>query len=299
MSGLRKLVPSANSLLVFEAVARLQSFKAAAAEMNVTQPSISHSIKSLEVHLGVQLFERGNRGVRLTKVGAELSEDLVPALQQIEDRLRKISGRENQTITVAASTSVSAQWLLPLTLEFQRAHPGVNVRIMTTERNVEPDNEIDLSIRRGPLDWERANCWKLCGEELYTICSPDYVERAGPVRNLADLENHAIIHNIEPFRNRMQWHEWLMCNGYDGAPLPQTLVLNDYQLALQACIAGEGVALGWSITSKNLVDSGVLLRPLNNTYRTDHGFYILGPKNHEMSRTRLAFVEWVRENVGS
>lgn len=175
MSGLQKLLPSANALLVFEAAARLQNFKAAALEMNVTQPSISHTIKSLEAHLGVQLFERGNRGVRLTVVGAELNADLTPALKQIEDRLRVISGRKSYLITIAASTSVSAQWLLPLTAVFQREHPGISVRIMTTDRNIEPGNEIDLTIRRGPLNWDRPNSWYLCDEKLYTICSPAQV----------------------------------------------------------------------------------------------------------------------------
>ena len=297
MSGLRKLIPSANALLVFEAAARLQSFKAAALEMNVTQPSVSHSIKSMEAHLGVQLFVRGNRGVRLTKAGVELSADLSPALKQIEDRLHLISGRQNQTITIAASTSVSAQWLLPLTAVFQRSHPGISVRITTTDRDIDPGNEIDLTIRRGPLNWVRPNCWMLCKEQLYTICSPAYIERAGPVHGLDDLKNHAVIHNVEPYRNRMQWHEWCAHQGYADMSLPETLVLNDYQLALQACIAGEGIALGWSITSQNLVNSGVLLRPLANTFHTDHGFYIVGPKNIDMSGSRLKYVNWVRENV--
>jgi len=297
MSGLSKLLPSANSLLIFEAAARLQSFKAAAQEMNVTQPSVSHTIKLMEAHLAVQLFERGNRGVRLTKAGADLNADLAPALMQIEDRLRSISGHESQAITIAASTSVAAQWLLPLTAVFQRAHPGISVRIMTTDRNVEPGNEVDLTIRRRPLNWTRPNSWMLCEEELYTICSPAYIKRTGPVRNLDDLQHHAIIHNNEPFRNRMTWQDWLARQGYSGPSLPQTLFVNDYQLALQACIAGEGIALGWSITSKNLVDSDVLMRPLVNTLHTDHGFYMIGPKNIEMSRARMKYVEWLRRNV--
>ncbi|UWQ93159.1 LysR family transcriptional regulator [Rhodobacteraceae bacterium M382] len=297
MSGLQKLLPSANALLVFEVAARLQSFKAAALELNVTQPSISHTIKSMEAHLGVQLFERGNRGVRLTKAGAELNAVLTPALAQIEDRLRNISGHDSQTITIAASTSVAAQWLLPLTAIFQRAHPGINVRIMTTDRNVEPGNEVDLTIRRGLLNWSRPNSWMLCREELYTICSPAYLERAGPVRGLEDLKNHAIIHNAEPFRNRMTWQGWLKCQGFEGPELPETLVLNDYQLALQACLAGEGIALGWSITSKNLVDTGILVRPLCQEIHTDYGFYMIGPKALEISRARMKYVNWLRENV--
>ena len=79
MSNLRKLIPSAHSLLVFEAAARLQSFKAAAIEIHVTQPSVSHAIRAMEDQLGLRLLERGNRGVRLTRAGSELMADLAPA----------------------------------------------------------------------------------------------------------------------------------------------------------------------------------------------------------------------------
>lgn len=294
MSGMREILPSANALMASK---QPPGFKAAALEMNVTQPSISHTIKSMETHLGVPLFVRGNRGVRLTKAGSELSADLTPALKQIEDRLRRISGHDSQTITIAASTSVAAQWLLPLTAVFQRAHPDINVRIMTTDRNVEPGNEVDLTIRRGPLNWNRSNSWMLYEEKLYTICSPSYLKRTGPLRDPDDLRNHAISQNAEPFRNRMTWQEWLARQGDTGAPMPETLILNDYQLTLQACIAGEGIALGWSITSKDLVDSGILIKPLSNAIQTDHGFYMSGPKNMAVPRARMNYVEWLRKNV--
>jgi LysR family glycine cleavage system transcriptional activator len=161
MSDLRKLIPSAHSLLVFEAASRQQSFKAAADEMHVTQPSISQTIRAMEDHLGLRLFERQNRGVRLTRAGAGLMAELAPALRQIENALRDIKARESQTITVAASTSASAQWLLPITAQFQRHSPGVSVRILATDRNIEPGNEVDLAILRGPKNWTRRNCWHL------------------------------------------------------------------------------------------------------------------------------------------
>ncbi|MCP4045434.1 MAG: LysR family transcriptional regulator, partial [Gammaproteobacteria bacterium] len=267
MSGLRKLLPSANSLLIFEAAARTLSFKASAAELCVTQPSVSHAIKALEDHLGLKLFDRGNRGVRLTAVGAEIYAEVGPALHQIECRLRSVSERESHTLTIAASTSVAAQWLLPITSAFQRAYPDMKIKLMTTDRNVEPGSEVDLTIRRGPLNWQRQNCWHITDEVLYPICSASYLENAPQLNNLDDLKQHSIIHNSEPFRNRMGWQEWLNRLEYREDLLPETLVLNDYQLVLQACIAGEGVAMGWSITSHDMVKQKILLRPLPHTVR--------------------------------
>ncbi len=297
MSGLRKYLPSANALIVFEAAARLNSFKLAAEELNITQPSISHTIKGMEDRLGLKLFERGNRGVRLTVAGTDLMEDVGPSLKKIEAKLRRLSEQNEHVLTVAASTSVAAQWLLPLTAEFQRAHPDMHVRLVTTDRNIEPGDEIDLTIQRGPLHWDRANCWHLADEILYPICSNTYLARKGPMRGLRDLASQDIIHNAEPYRNRMSWLEWLKTQGVSDIHLPETLVLNDYQLVIQACIAGEGIALGWSITTGPLVDKGILVRPLDNQVHTNHAFYILGSKSARVSGRTRKYIDWIKAGV--
>ena len=297
MSKLRKLLPSPNALIAFESAARLNSFNLAARELGITQPSISQTIKAMEARLGVQLFERGNRGVRLTSAGAELMSDVEPALKKIETRLTSIAQRNSHVLTIAASTSVSAQWLLPLTASFQRVHPEINVRLMTTDRNVEPGDEVDLTIQRGPLDWDRANCWHLADEVLFVICSHAYLERKGPLLSVRDLVNHDIIHNAEPHRNRMNWQQWLDAQDIHDVTLPQTLVLDDYQLVIQACLAGEGIALGWSITTGPLVDQGILVQPLTNKVHTNHAFYILGPKSVQISKRKRKYIDWVKAGV--
>lgn len=298
MSDFRSLIPSAKSLLVFEAAARLLSFKSAAQELRVTQPSISHTIRALENHLGVRLFDRGNRGVRLTRSGADLMADLAPALRQIETSLRSIRSRGQNTITVAASTAASTQWLLPKVAEFRRENPDISVKIITTDRNIDPGDEADISIRRGPKNWTRNNCWHISDEVLYPICSPAYLEKYGPVREIADLRNHAILHNDEPFRKRMGWQEWLCFQQIENLELPETLILNDNQLVIQACIAGEGIALGWSFTTAHLVEQGILCRPLDHEVATDFAFYAISDETAEISSNKLKFVKWITDSAG-
>ncbi len=91
----------------------------------------------------------------------------------------------------------------------------------------------------------------------------------------------------------MGWQEWLNRLEYRDDLLPETLVLNDYQLVLQACIAGEGVAMGWSITSYDMVKQKILLRPLPHTVQTDFAFYVLGPKNSLLPHRKIQYVEWI------
>jgi LysR family glycine cleavage system transcriptional activator len=297
MSKFRKLLPSFNALLVFEVSARMRSFKLAAEELNVTQPSVSSTIKSLEEHLGVRLFQRNNRGVELTSAGLELASELSPALERIELKLKSLSDRNSDTLTIAASTSVSAQWLLPKTSDYKREHGDLSISIITTDRNLDPSDDMDFSIRRGPKKWDRPNCWHLSDEELYLICSPSYRERFGPIRGLSDLVNHKIIYNAEPYRKRMDWREWLDAQGCSDIKLPVSLVLNDYQLVLQACVAGEGVALGWSFTTRALIEAGFLEVPIENTVCTDFAFYIIAPTWKDVSKNKLNYVRWLSKNT--
>ena len=292
MTRLSKYIPSANSLLVFEAAARYLNFRLASEELRMTQPNVSHAIKAMEQHMGLLLFNRGNRGVSLTAAGSQLYATLHPALQQVEQALESLCYQDQHTITVAASTSVAAQWLLPLIAEYQRKFAGMKVQIITTDRNIDPGGEVDFSIRRGPRDLQSKNCWHIADENLYAICSPTYLASSPPLNKLSDLVNHTIIHNREPFRRRMSWEQWLAHFGSADVVLPESLILSDYQLVLQACMASEGVALGWSVTSGKLLQQGILVQPLPQQLTTDFAFYVMAAEQVNMPEHKQKFAHW-------
>ena len=70
-------------------------------------------------------------------------------------------------------------------------------------------------------------------------------------------------------------------------------ILNDNQLVIQACIAGEGIALGWSFTTSHLVEQGILVRPLDNEVVTDFAFYAIGEEMADFSNNKLRFIQWI------
>ena len=146
MSKLRSLVPSTHSLFVFEAAARTLSFKRAASELNVTQPSVSHSIKLLEKHCEVSLFTRDNRGVRLTEAGRRLYDDVRAGFLRMEQGLQAISGTSVDYITFAGSSSLAAHWLAPQLYHFQQAHPDIKIKVVATDKDMEPDHEVDVTV---------------------------------------------------------------------------------------------------------------------------------------------------------
>src|SRR5262249_21202680 len=144
--------------------ARNLNFKLAAAELNVTQPSVSHSIKALERHCKVQLFWRENRGVRLTEEGRGLYDSVRSSFARIEQSLVTIGANGTQYLTLAASTSMAAHWLVPQLHHFQRHHPSTRIKIVTTDRDVEPDHQVDMTIWLRPRDFDRRPNWYICDE---------------------------------------------------------------------------------------------------------------------------------------
>ena len=103
----------------------------------------------------------------------------------------------------------------------------------------------------------------------------------------------SILHSDEPFRSRMGWREWLQLQHVVDLELPETLVLNDNQLVIQACIAGEGIALGWSFTTSHLVEQGTLMRPLDHVAATEFAFYVIGGEAANFTKDKLRFINWI------
>lgn len=299
MARLRNMLPSAHSLFAFEAAARNLNFRRAALELNVTQPSVSSSIKALERHFQVSLFVRDNRGVRLTEAGQTLYDSVRSGFQRIEQSIGSITATDTQYITVAISTSLAAHWLAPKLPTFQHSHAGIKIRIVTTDRDIEPDHEVDMTIWLRPRQFKRSNTWHLCDEVIFPICSAAYVANASPINSIGDLADHQLIHSSDPHRKRMTWNEWLGVFGYRPAEVEPDLVFSDYQLAIQAALAGEGVALGWSLTTSLLRRSRVLVQPLEQEVRTDNSFFIIGSDRSAKLRGMKTLVEWLVEEAKS
>lgn len=292
MPKLRGLVPSPNSLFVFEAAARNLSFKRAAGELNVTQPSISHAIKTLERHCGATLFARDNRGVQLTEAGRQLYDEVRTSFRRMEQTLEAISARGTRYITFAASTSLAAHWLAPQLYHFQADHPDIKIRVVATDRDIEPDQDIDVTVWVRPRGFERPNSWYICDEVIFPVCSPGYLASHPGLRTVDDLDRHQLLHSSDAYRKRMGWAEWVELAGGDTAKVKPDIVFNDYQLTLQGALAGEGIALGWSLTAQYLLKNRLLVRPLPSEIRTDRAFFLLTNDRAGQGQKWRRLVDW-------
>ncbi|WP_037382061.1 LysR substrate-binding domain-containing protein [Sinorhizobium americanum] len=292
MSKLRSLVPSPHSLFVFEAAARNLNFAMASRELNVTQPSVSHSIKALEKHCGTVLFTRENRGVQLTEAGRVLYDGVRASFSRMEESFKAISPEATQYLTLAASTSTAAHWLMPKLYELQHDHPNLKIKVVTTDRDVEPDSEIDMTIWIRDRGFQRPSMWFICDEVVFPVCSPSYLTNHPPVGDVSDLPAHHLLHSFDPHRKRISWDEWFDRVGAGAAQAPPNMVASDYQLVMQGALSGEGIALGWNFSAQLLLKNKLLVRPLDVSVKTGGAFFLVANERRVEQDKLGILVEW-------
>lgn len=296
METLRGLIPSVNSLIVFEAAGRLSSFTAAAHELGMTQAAVSYAVARLEDHLGVALFVREYRRVRLSEAGARFHADVSIGLSHIQRSARDLRAMATgEHVTLSCSTAFAAFWMVPRMAEFREALPHIDLRIQTGDRDLDLLGEgIPLAVRGGdPATWPQYDARALAPEEIYPVCGASYLSQIEPPHSPEDLLSHKLIHLDEPYRTAATWQDWFRSTGIDGRRVPKGLQSNDYVLVMQSVVAGQGVALGWRHLVGGLVESGALVRLTEHTLTTGHSFHVIWPRDAAMSHSAQEVRDWL------
>src|SRR5246127_5799396 len=192
-------LPPLGALRAFEAAARHMSFSRAAAELHVTPAAVSHQIHALEQDLGVKLFHRMNRSIELTVSARVLLPGLSEAFAGIRSSVRRLEAHNDTgTLTVTASPSIAAKWLVLRLHRFQEQHPEIDVRISATDEVVDlTRGDFDIAIRYGTGKYPGLGVELLFRNEVFPACSPKLLTAGPPLRTPDDLPRHTLIHEAE------------------------------------------------------------------------------------------------------
>jgi len=287
------LLPQLNSIRVFEAAARLSSFKAAAEELNVTPTAVSHQICNLEEKLGTRLFERKTRAVTLTPEGDKLAQVAHQSLQQIASTLEEIS--EIQTVLkISTTASFAAMWLVPRLAHFQKIYPEIQVEIKTGEHldDLQKDRRIDLAIRYGHHDESDESATKLVTEYFGVYATQDYLSRCNNIKNATLIETQWQNKNLPS----ITWEQWLQ--KYDtNTYAPKIRYFDQEHHVLQAALAGQGVALVSSVLVQTALQQGWLLSYRNDCYLPGLTYYLLSSPYSKNLRKLAVFRDWLIEEL--
>src|SRR5467141_1504947 len=264
----RHRLPPLNAIKAFEAAARLGSFTRAAEELNVTHGAVSRQIRLLEDWLGVRLFLRTSRNAVPTRAGTELLAEAGPAL----DRLAAVS-RQMQTrglLHVSALPTFAMRWLIPRLPDFQRDHPGLELRIVTASTPAEQFGMDVDAVISGP---SRQPGWvgtRFLGEVRLPVLSPDLMRKC-PLRAPADLERHTLLHAATL---RDAWPRWMAAAHVPDLTPARDQVFEHFYFAIQAALEGLGVVMGPLALISDGLRAGRLLAPISEPALRTRGYFV-------------------------
>ena len=293
MQELRRLVRTGQHLVVFEIAARRGSFAGAARELGVTQPAVSRYIRELEAALAVELFARHARRVDLTDAGEMLFAGVSAGLTQILRAARRLSHPSPEQVTLVVSPSFALYWLVPRLSELHARH-AVDLRIQVCDRHVEvPDDDSTLAVRLGGGTWDGYESRRLMREELLPVASPGRARGLATGDDLASLAGTELVHEEEPHLPSMSWVEFFDAMGVDYDDDGKGIRVTRHELAMQAAIAGQGVALGRTGLIDTMLAQGLLVPVGRRRLRTGRTFHLVWSAWARLSANAELVIEWM------
>lgn len=293
--------PSLNALYVFAAVARHKSFQQAAEELDVTPTAVSHQIKVLEGDLGVLLFRRRPRPLALTEAGQQLYPVVQDSLDTLAEEIARLRNNSvSMNLTVSVINVFAAKWLVARLPDFQSTYPEIDIHLQTSNNVVDLQaRTIDLAIRYGSGNYPGLEVCKLMSDVFTPVCSPRFLEGNHPLQTPHNLAAHSLIHfewiNYSPVAPN--WKSWLEMAGLNTIDSNRGLKFNEESLAIQAAIAGQGVALCSSIHVADDQALNFLIKPFSLLALPGFTYSAVYLKNHPKEQFILKFVTWLIEQI--
>jgi LysR family glycine cleavage system transcriptional activator len=285
-------LPPLDALRVFEAAARRLSFAAAAAELHLTASAVSHRIKALEGQLGLVLFERLTRKVRLTAAGRAYAAAVGDAIAILREATRRLAAEANRPLNVSVTPLFGARWLLPRLARFEAAHPGISVRLIGTSRLADfAADGVDCAVRFGRGTWPGLTAHKLMTLDYVPVCAPALSRRLKSPNNLA---RETLLHyDAAPDA----WRMWLLAAGAEGVDPDSGQVLSDMAATVQAAMDGIGVAISDRKFIARELKQRRLVTPFSIDMPSGGAFYFVYPEPRANDSRIAIFRDWVLSRV--
>lgn len=291
----RRFLPSIASLRALEALDRLGSATAVAAELSLTQSAVSRQIQTLEGQMGVTLVLREERRMELTAPARAYVAEVREALHQIaQASLRLQVQPKGGTLDLAILPTFGMRWLVPRLADFARLHPEVTINMAT---RLAPFNfatqPFDAAIHYGDSDWPGTDNMLLRTETVVAVCTPDLAMRR-PLRRAEDVMALPLLH-IET-RPRA-WADWFASHGVMDEP-PQGTLYDQFATITQAALHGLGVALLPDYLAEQDLAAGRLVMAFGAPTRTRGNYYLVWPRAKAQDAALSLFRDWLATQTG-
>lgn len=284
------------ALKYFISVAETGSFTQSAEQFHVPPSSVSRRIADLEKYLGATLLSRSTRSVKLSEVGRQYYQQVLPLVQGLaesEDSVRSYTKEPMGTLRISSLVSFGEHRLRPILKDFNARYPKIvlDVHLSDTVSMLEKD-DIDLAIRGGYVPNERIVAKPLMNNHFVPLAAPAYLARYGVPANTLALKEHRGLYfrtpgGPTPWLTRID-DQWRNVSG------PPVLITNDSQWLLQKALSGDGIIFLPKWVCAEEIRAGTLVEldfdePTHITPDTDFAVYLLYQKHrYTVPKIRVA-----------
>jgi LysR family glycine cleavage system transcriptional activator len=307
-------LPPLPLLRTFEAAARHLSFTKAAQELHVTPAAVSQQIKALEEALGVALFQRLTRALRLTDAGAALLPGVSEAFRCLAAAVEQVRTPAAAALDLAAPPSFASHWLIPRLDDFCGRHPGIALRLSSGLDAVEHGGEAAALQRLRAFSDDGVNHLAILfgsgsypGWRVDALFTPHYLPACAPalaqgLREPADLLRSTLIHD-ETLSGAagalgFGWPQWLQAAGVRGTvPARQQRRFANGVLAMEAARAGQGVTLAARELIAPQLAAGTLVAPFGLSVAAPFCYCLVAAERIAARADVAALREWLMEQA--
>lgn len=287
-----KKPPPLNFVRSYECSARHLSFTRAADELGLTQAAVSMHIRSLEKHLGVELFIRYPRSLKLTEAGEAYLPTLRQALLMIDSATNSVRiDRQYKTVKIAAPMSLAENWVSRQVAGFCTAHPDIDVILQGTVWDHAGDPDTNIIIFMNRTAEEPQNARLLMRENLALLCTPDLASRLEQPADLGALPKIVVSGRQE------YWTEFARALDLHSLDLSGAIRTNASNIALELASHGAGVAVLPIDLAQTYEDRGLLVEPFDHRPPSPWNYYIRDSQNHFLAASQKLY-DWLLLQAG-
>lgn len=287
-------LPPLNALKVFEVVARHLNFRLAADELGVTQAAVAQQVRGLEASLGIKLFERLPRGLALTHAGRGYGASVRKAFELLTDATQMLRP-EPSHLTVSVTPTFASKWLIPKLGRFTDAHPAIDLRVLASDRLSHFQTDaVDIAVRYGrPPFGPGLNVERLLDQRIVAVGSPGLLETLGKPESFEHLQRYLLLHDAHNF-----WPQFIAQVFADPVQaVPKNVRFNQTSLAIEAAIAGQGLALASPFFVQEDIAAGRLALVFAHEMGIDAGFYLVWPRKARSGPALASVRQWLQEQA--
>ena len=291
-------LPPLDTLRVFEAAARLKSFKEAGDELNVTASAVSHRVAALEEELGTALFVRHTRRIEVTPEGERLAAGVRRGMSEIRRAVTSIDRREGATrIRITGIPSHVTRWLAPRLHRFRAAHPDIELHVTADLAVVDlTQRTFDVALRFGSGPYPGLHAEYLMADAIFPVASPRYVAEVGSIEKPADIVLLTRILDVtaEDDESGTNWRTWFTHHRLPLDGIERGIQFNGAAITLEAAAGGLGVAIARRSLVEEELRSGRLVQVLPGEIKTNWRHYALALPDMVDEPALRAFLDWLR-----